>query len=291
MSDKREVVQEGIKIVARAPVDQNGFVEFQGTGKQLDHIQALYNSVSDVPIDWGKIGQKKGIHPQGFEKLTSFTGEEVLWNEHEHKCTDLDGNLLQGGSTYAAQFEKPFEADIAAASVVKSKGFTAPVWIEHWDQLGNLSAQYGTTVHLAVEFYIKNKHLGDENALPRIPHLRKAVLRLLEKTDFDKCISEPLITDTAMGMSGWIDLLRKTGPNTYAIEDFKTNTFKTDNDYDKKFKGKLKTYQNQLNYYGQILENAGHKISGIVIWHWHKGQWDKHEMKYKGVPEYARESN
>lgn len=223
-----------------------------------------------------------------FEEVTSFTGEKVLWSEFLHECTDLEGNNLMGGSTYAKQFENEFDSATIAKRYAKKNGFDTQAVLDYWEGMGKLSANYGTSIHKALEHYGKNYAIfGHEESLPRMQPLRDAVESFLAASDFTGTISEPLITDVTQGMSGWIDLLRFTGDKEVYIEDFKTNTFK-EGDYPSKWNKSLAIYQHQLNYYGTILQNHGYTVKGLVIWHYFEGGWNKHTFEFTPVDNYIR---
>lgn len=253
--------------------------------------EKLWKSVEtgDMVQLWLRAFSKTPLEDNSFTEIESFTGEKVLWSEYLHICTDLQGNELMGGSTYASQFEKDFDKARIAKAYAKKNELDVNEVLEYWERLGTISANYGTSIHTALEHYSKTfKTFGHDEALPRQTHLREAVKAFLEVSNLDNCVAEPLITDVEMGMSGWIDNLRFTGDKTVRIEDYKTNTFKEPSDYETKWKAKLKTYQRQLDYYGTILLNHGYKVEDHVIWHWHEGKWDKHELKFKPVTNYRR---
>lgn len=223
-----------------------------------------------------------------FVPMTSFTGQHVLWSEYLHQCTDLEGNSLLGGSTYAKQFEKEFDSERIAKAYAKKNGLNAEEVLAYWESMGQVSMDYGTAIHKAMEHYCKNyETFGHEESLPRQQHLREAVEAFLDVSDFENCISEPLVTDIEMGMSGWLDLLRITGDKEVYIEDYKTNTFK-DGDYPTKWEKSLIVYKRQLNFYGTILTNHGYTVKGLVIWHYHEGSWNKHTSEFTPVDNYLR---
>ena len=237
---------------------------------------------------WLRAFSKTPLEDNSFEEIESFTGEKVLWSEHLHICTDLDGKELMGGSTYASQFEADFDSERIAKAYAKKNGLDKDEVLEYWESLGKVSMDYGTSVHKAMEHYNKHyKTFGHDGAMPRQPHLRVAVEAYLKVSDFENCTAEPLITDIEKGMSGWIDTLRFVDGEVY-VEDYKTNTFNTEADYRKKWPKKMKTYQRQMNYYGTILQNHGYKVAGIVIWHWQNGAWQRHSFKFKPIKEYVR---
>lgn len=224
-----------------------------------------------------------------FVPITSFTGDKVLWSEFLHVCTDLEGNSLLGGSTYAKQFENEFNAEMIAQKYAKKNGYETADVLAYWESMGQVSMDYGTAIHKALEHYARNyKIFGHEESLPRQPHLKAAVESFLEVANFTNCEAEPLITDVEKGMSGWIDLLRYVGNKQVIIEDYKTNTFKP-GDYPAKWNKSLAIYRKQLNYYGTILQNHGYTVEAQVVWHYHEGKWDRHASDFTPVVEYLRE--
>lgn len=252
----------------------------------------LWDSVEggDMVQLWLRALSKTPIEDTTFTEIESFTGEPVLWSEYLHVCTDMQGNELMGGSTYAAQFDKEFNQDSTARAYAKKNDLDPEVVKSYWESLGKTSMNYGTAIHTALEHYCKHfKVFGHEKSLPRQTPLREAVKAFLRKSDFDNCIAEPLITDTEKGMSGWIDCLRFHGDKEVTIEDYKTNTFNRPEDYIAKWPLKLKTYKRQLRFYGTILHNHGYKVNGLTVWHYHEGEWKRHSFAFKPIKEYERE--
>ena len=256
-----------------------------------DGSEKLWESVEpgDMVQLWLRAVSKTPLEDTTFTEIESFTGERVLWSEYLHVCTDLNGNELLGGSTYASQFEKDFNREQMAKAYAKKHELNVDDVLAHWDGLSQVSMDYGTSIHTALEHYSKSfKVFGHDKSLPRQTPLREAVKAFLRVSNFKNCIPEPLITDTEKGMSGWIDNLRFTGDKTVVVEDYKTNTFNSQTDYLAKWPLKVATYHKQLNFYGTILQNHGYTVEGLVIWHYHKEQWNKEVLKFEPVREYLR---
>lgn len=253
--------------------------------------EKLWDSVEegDMVQLWLRALSKTPVDDNTFVERESFTGEKVLWSEYLHICTDLKGNELMGGSTYASIGKKEFDSERIAKAFAKKNELNTGDVLNYWNDLGQISMDYGTTIHKAMELYNKyHKKIGKTEAMPRVPHLREAVKKFLEVSDFKDCIAEPLITDTKMGMSGWIDNLRFVGEKTVIIEDYKTNTFKDNDAYHAKWGDQLKTYKRQMCYYGTILENFGYTVPDTIVWHWYKGQWKEYKLGFTSVKEYRR---
>lgn len=278
---RSKIRERALKEEVQLPVLVANYYE-EGQDKLWESVE-----VGDLVQLWLTARSKKEEETT-YKEIESFTGETVLWSEYHHSCIDLKGNELLGGSSYAKQFERDFDQESVAEKYAEKHGLNVDDVIEYWTSLGGVSADYGTSIHRALEHYSKSiKNFTHEESLPRIPHLREAVKQFLKVSNFTDCIAEPLITDVEMGMSGWIDNLRFIDEKTVRIEDFKTNTFK-DRDYYSKWKPKLKLYKHQLDFYGTILENHGYKVLPHVIWHWHEGKWDKHTLSYSRVKNYLR---
>lgn len=58
--------------------------------------------VGDLIQLWLEV-EVPSIQDSTFEKVTSYTGEQVQWSEYHHQCLDLEGNILLGGSSYMKQ--------------------------------------------------------------------------------------------------------------------------------------------------------------------------------------------
>lgn len=245
--------------------------------------------VGDMVQLWLEATGEKNPNDDSFTELTSFTGEQVLWSESLHVCTDLEGNKLLGGSTYASQFEKDFNQEVMAKNYAAKHGMSTSDVLTYWKGLADISMDYGTAIHRALEHYSRSfRAFGHEAALPRQTFLREAVKAFLKVSNFNDCVPEPLITDIKMGMSGWVDNLRLVSGKKVVIEDYKTNTFKDTKDYPSKWEAKLKNYHHQLNFYGTILSNHGYEVVGLVVWHYHEGKWNINPLDYTPVKEYSR---
>ncbi len=251
----------------------------------------LWSSIEEGDIYqlWLRAYSKTPLDDDSFVKIKSFTGEDVLWSERDHICTDLAGNELMGGSTYASLIEKEFDSTKVAKAYAKKHDLDVDDVLDYWNDLGQISMDYGTAIHKAMEIYSKHRiKIGRFAGVPRVPHLKDAVMRFLEVSNFDNCLAEPLITDVEMGMSGWVDNLRFLDDKTVVVEDFKTNTFQDDKAYFSKWEPKLEMYKRQLDFYGTILENHGYKVASTIVWHWHKGKWNMHELGYTRISNYSR---
>lgn len=210
-----------------------------------------------------RISQSKA----GKEKLN--VGDNVLYFDKEnHTYEDEDGNKYWTGSTWAAQFEKPFDPQLIAPKVAEKKLCTVEDVIAGWDMKSEVSLSYGTTVHKALECGIKY------NELPNNPHLAALVQDYLDMTHEDEQISEQFIADFDHKMCGTIDVLVNKGNKHVIIRDFKTGdiykkislTPRAKELWPELENKTISIYQLQLSFYAFILKQQGYTVSGLEIW-------------------------
>lgn len=210
-----------------------------------------------------RISQSKA----GKEKL--IVGDNVLYFDREaHEYEDEDGNKYWTGSTWAAQFEKPFDPQLIAPKVAEKKLCTVEDVIAGWDMKSEVSLSYGTTVHKALECGIKY------NELPNNPHLATLVQTYLDMTHDDEQISEQFIADFDHKMCGTIDVLVNKGNKHVIIRDFKTGdiykkialTPRAKELWPELENKTISIYQLQLSFYAFILKQQGYKVDRLEIY-------------------------
>lgn len=203
----------------------------------------------------------------GKEKIITDQGD--LYFDHEaHEYEDEEGNKFWTGSTWAHQFEKPFDPQLIAPKVAEKKLTTVEKVIESWDMKGEVSLLLGSTVHKALECGIKY------NELPNNPYLATLVQDYLDQTHDDDQVSEQFVVSMEDKMCGTIDALVNKGNKHVVIRDFKTgDIYKkvTLTPEAKEFWPDLQSkmislYQLQLSFYAHILQAQGYKVDGLEIW-------------------------
>lgn len=210
-----------------------------------------------------RISQNKA----GKEKI--IIGDDILYFDREaHEYEDEQGNKYWTGSTWAAQFEKPFDPQLIAPKVAEKKLCTVDEVIAGWDMKSEVSLSYGTTVHKALECGIKY------NELPNNPHLATLVQDYLDMTHEDEQVSEQFVVDSAHKMCGTIDVLVNKGNKHVIIRDFKTGdiykkatlTPRAKELWPELENKTISIYQLQLSFYAFILKQQGYTVSGLEIW-------------------------
>lgn len=203
----------------------------------------------------------------GKEHIVTEQGD-LYFDPITHTYEDADGNKFWTGSTWAAQFEKPFDPQLIAPKVAEKKLTTADKVIEGWDMKGEVSLMYGSTIHKAIECGIK---YGE---LPNNPHLSTLVQDYLDLTHNDDQVSEQFVVSPEEKMCGTIDVLVNRGNKHCLIRDFKTGDIYKKialTPEAKQFWPELKAqtisiYQLQLSFYAHILTTLGYKVDGLEIW-------------------------
>lgn len=238
------------------------------TGDSWDDIKSfaadIAASIGNTKLA-GVLGKESNT--AGKEHIVTEQGD-LYFDSTTHTYEDADGNKFWTGSTWAAQFEKPFDPQLIAPKVAEKKLTTADKVIEGWNMKGEVSCDYGTTVHKALECGIK---YGE---LPNNPHLAALVSDYLDLTHDDKQVSEQFVVSMKDKMCGTIDVLVDKGNKHCIIRDFKTSDVykKTTLTSEAKafwpnLKGELLSiYQLQLSFYAHILITLGYKVDGLEIW-------------------------
>lgn len=205
-----------------------------------------------------KAGKTKVVTDQG----------DLYFDPVEHTYEDLEGNKFMTGSTWAHQFEKPFDPQLIAPKAAEKKLTTAEEVIKGWDLKSEVSLSYGTTVHKALECGIKY------NELPNNPHLATLVQDYLDMTHEDDQASEVFVVSMEDKMCGTIDVLVNKGNKHVVIRDFKTgDIYKKITltprakelwpDLESKM---ISLYQLQLSFYAHLLTRLGYTVDGAELW-------------------------
>lgn len=211
--------------------------------------------------------QRMEQNRKGKTKIVTEQGN-LYFDPVSHEYEDEDGNKFWTGSTWAHQFEKPFDPQLIAPKVAEKKLTTVDKVIEAWDMKSEVSLSYGTTVHKALECGIK---YGE---LPNNSHLAALVQTYLDVSHDEEQTSELFVVDMEHKMCGTIDVLVNKGKKHVVIRDFKTgDVYKktTLTDEAKKLWPELQNktisiYQLQLSFYAYIMEQKGYKVKGLEIY-------------------------
>lgn len=230
--------------------------------------------------------QRMSQNVAGKERIITEDGD-LYFDKEAHTYEDKDGNKFWTGSTWAHQFEKPFDLASVAPKVAEKKLSTAEKVLEGWEMKGEVSLSYGTTVHKALECGIK---YGE---LPNNQYLSFLVQDYLDMSHDDDQVSELFVADFKDKMCGTIDVLVNKGNKHVVIRDFKTGDIykKTAlTDQAKELWPQLENkmislYQLQLSFYAHILANRGYHVDGLEIWAEGTEAWNVVKLKPLNIKE------
>lgn len=231
----------------------------------MGYIREAWNKYSKSPFPNNVVGN--------FKKFDTFTCEQILYDDYQHLYTDLKGNKLISGSEYAKSKVKPFDLELLSGKVAMKYEVPQEIVKKMWSMSGDISATWGTSLHLALEQWFLHRNYGTEKEyhLPKPEYLRKAVLSFPLK-DFD-VLPEVMISDVENKMCGQVD-----GLNPIIVDDLVSYTiidYKSDFDVKKN----LQKHTIQMNFYRKILENKEFKISGMSVWNYINEEWTEYKLE------------
>lgn len=255
-------------ITATIPVTGQSYTDLRPT-ISADSIEEYRAQLAEVGRLAGNelFVQRMEQNRKGKTKIITDQGD-LYFDPVSHEYEDGDGNKFWTGSTWAHQFEKPFDPQLIAPKVAEKKLTTVDKVIEAWDMKSEVSLSYGTTVHKALECGIK---YGE---LPNNPHLAALVQDYLDMSHEDEQVSELFVVSMEDRMCGTIDALVDKGKKHVVIRDFKTgDIYKKVSltpqakdlwpDLESKM---ISLYQLQLSFYAHILSSLGYKVEGLEIY-------------------------
>lgn len=260
-----------MKITAHVPCQQYGFIEIEGTDKDLPKIEKLYNDYAEYPLSF-----KKGV----YKEVLTFTGEKVLYNEETHSYTDLEGNKLISGSQFKKQFDAPFDKEKILPLMEKKYGIPASVIDAMWTANSKISTTFGNALHLTMEqWYTHNKNGTEkEYHLPKQIFLRNCIDTFPLK-DMN-VLPELMVSCVKKKMVGQIDGLVVTGEKEGYLIDYKT-----DASIDKNLVGHFI----QLSFYARILQEYGWVVPFIEVWNFTE-KWEAYRSEVIDVTKVTKES-
>lgn len=255
-------------ITATIPVTGQSYTDLRPT-ISADSIEEYREQLAEVGKLAGNDAFVNRMVQNKAGKIKVATDDGALYlDQATHIYEDEEGNVFNTGSTWAGQFEKPFDPQLIAPKVAEKKLTTADKVIEGWNLKSEVSLSYGTTVHKALECGIKY------NELPNNPHLATLVQDYLDMTHEEDQASEVFVVDMANKMCGTIDVLVNKGNKKVIIRDFKTgDIYKKASLTDRAkelwpgLESKIiSIYQLQLSFYAHILTSKGYKVEGLEIY-------------------------
>lgn len=254
-----------MKTTMRIPTAPYAYLELEGSHEDIPEMIKLYDRHAEKP---GLLPNRETTKANGLgnaKVVTTFTGEDIMYDPVAHKYTTLDGEPLLSGSAYAERFATPFDREKLLEATAKKLGAPVSEVGAAWDLRGEISRTFGTALHKAMEAYFKYNRLG--YGVPKHPFLKMAVETFPIKGK--KVLSEIMVSDISRKLVGQIDGLVCEDTRKGVVIDFKS---------DAEVKKNLTKHFNQLSFYANILIAHGWEISAVVVWNYSDG-WTPFESE------------
>ena len=252
-----------MKITAHVPVQQYGYMEIEGTDRDLPEIKRIYNTLAEKPISFHGEPEVASSGAHQWKVIETFTGEKLHYDSEKHRYETLDGKRLMSGSKYAEQFAPEFDRErILAATAKKLKSTTEHVGAA-WDKRGEMARHFGTALHVAMESWFRFADIG--YGVPKHPFLKDVVESFPGKDSDIK--PEIMVSDVKRLMVGQIDGLLVERPYRGIILDYKS---------DADVKKNLEKHWNQLSFYASILKAFDWDVPKLQIWNY-TTKWEVYE--------------
>jgi len=232
------------------------------------------------------------------DKLVQSFNEDVqvMFDSTSHRYT-YEGREFISATNYIKRWQKEFDKGFISGLVAKSLGTIQEDVLDMWNSGGNISADFGTVIHNALEHYERFKKLGKimqdkkdlpfNKALPSHPALRKIVEEFYEQELQEGEVNvEVLVTNVELGLCGFIDrlLILDREKKICRVQDYKVNIGSEDVQKDKYLgqmadlpKTKISKYQMQLSFYARLLELAGWEVVALDVYIY-EDKWVHHEL-------------
>lgn len=218
------------------------------------------------------------------EKVIYGDADYIYFDADQHMAYDLEGHVLRSGSQIEEMYRPKVNFEYPAKAIAKSTGVKKEDVLLVWDNNKELSAEYGTLVHKALQYYydthdilenIDEKKEREFNLRNWMPHnLAEIVIDFINASGVKEAETEVRVKYGRM--TGIIDNLQKTDGG-FIINDYKVTSKLGEVKYE--HYGKMLKYTIQQNVYRQILEGLGYKVKAMYLWQWDGTEWTKHEVK------------
>lgn len=227
------------------------------------------------------------------EKVIYGDSDFIYFDEANHLAYDADGKLLLSGSKFEEKYHPEFNLKYPAKAIAKRSGLYESDILDLWDHKRDMSANYGTLVHKALE-----------EAHNFLPIIRKLDENLEEEELFNRLLPNDLakivnayfkfrkeITPGFLDKKIDVEARIKLGEYTGIVDNLEW-----DNDcfnlYDYKVTEEIKTvkytggmkekkYTLQQNFYRNIIEKATNKkCLSMALLVWDGESWKKEDISF-----------
>jgi len=198
----------------------------------------------------------------------------VIFDEELHLYSE-DGVIFTSVNKFLENFQKPFAKGSISRAVAKNHEREVDDVLDQWDKKRDVSADYGKSIHNAVEYWNRWGLLPDQTHLRKVVDGIEAVYGAKRKF-----ISEQKVVARELGIAGTIDILEPLGNKVVNIADIKTNDiYKPSKEkllapFSGYNASKIIIYSLQLSLYAELLERMGLTVERLDILHWTEDKFD-----------------
>ena len=204
------------------------------------------------------------------------------FNAIKHEYYSDDTQLLSV-TKFISRYQRPFNAPMVANMVANKNNRTAEDVLNEWDLKRDIANNYGTSVHLAVEGWIKY------GIIPTQPHLQLVVEKFREKFGHIKWESEYRIFNKEYELGGTVDLLSFESGIMADIKTNETNKKGSKGNFIKPL-NKLKVNNlNKVRLQTCIYENLIGEDFKKFVYIWNGEDFEEQELEPVDVSELLTE--
>lgn len=241
------------------------------------------------PMNYGvnvKIEMESEEDFSKFKKLVPDIGEGfVYFDEANHIYYNEDGERMTSGSMMEELEVGTADLSYAAEAMAKSTKIPKSAIMSMWERNGSLSAQLGTVIHDAFDYYIKNQtQMKAYDSIKERPHsacnwlpnvVGNIIDEYLDIWSLDQSAAEVFIRFG--NFCGYVDQLVYLGDNIVTIRDYKIiNGLKK---VKTKSFGTVHKYTVQQSTYKAILEANGYEVLGAQLNLYDGEEWKEQELE------------
>lgn len=172
------------------------------------------------------------------------------------------------------KYIKPFDKEIVSKATAKRDDREQQDVLDQWNTARDISTNYGTAVHLSVEYWNK------WDKYPKHKHLLDAVKKFEKHYKDREFYSEIIVFNKKLEIAGTIDILEPLGERKVNIADIKTNGELEGKSYGNLLKPfndlkatKINQYRLQLSLYKELAERMGLFVNDLFIEYWNGESW------------------
>ncbi len=248
-----------------------------------DH-EGILQSVSVSFEEAGNAKKEGAPQEKGVDMVSFNEGVTVNFKEIQHTYS-LGDKRLTGITTHIKKYIKGFDKDRMIPVCSNAWGIDESVIEAAWELGGDLAAQFGTSIHKALEYELKyrsHKKKKDESRAFQIKH--PIISQYVE--DFfvmydglgfkGEVVPEALVTNVDKGVCALVDSLLVIDEKkkicrlqdykvNHSIEKAGTTSFKGLPDGIKLPTNKLSKFSLQLSGQAEILEKSGWTVQGYDV--------------------------